>query len=165
MIVSVITSRFSAVCACDRIENTTTDTIRRQLPSYNFRLAPGSNFRELDLPNLATAPVRLHPGFFWLGYHLLCVLSTATDHRLGIDSRLFVLHPDGHLPEAPPFHYDNLSGAFPPPRGSSYPWTAHICQVDCHLAALTNLMTHLSLRKLIRTPFIDIQPPTGVAST
>jgi hypothetical protein len=82
--------------------------------SYNSHLAPGSNFRELDLPNLATAPARLHPGFFWLGYHLLCALSTATDHRLGIDSRLFVPHPDGHLPEAPPFHHGNLSGAFSP---------------------------------------------------
>jgi hypothetical protein len=84
-------------------------------PSYkSSHLAPGSNFRELDLPNLATAPARLHPGIFWLEYHLLCALSAATDHRLGIDSRLFVPHPDGHLPEAPPFHHGNLSGAFPP---------------------------------------------------
>jgi len=80
-------------------------------PSYNLHLAPGSNFRELDLPNLDAPPARLHPGTRWLGTHLLCALSPATDHRLSINSRLLVPRPDGHVPEAPPFHHKDLAGA------------------------------------------------------
>jgi hypothetical protein len=108
VIVSLIISRLAAaVYVCDLVNITTTTTARlprspitSSLPQVSTSESWISRTQTFRLHDCTTAP-RL---FLWLGYHLLCALSLATDHRLGIDSRLFVLRLDDHVPEARPFH-------------------------------------------------------------
>jgi hypothetical protein len=64
VIVSVITSRFSTVYVYDlKTATAPPPPLLEVSPSYNLYLAPGFNFRELDLPNLDILTARLHPGF------------------------------------------------------------------------------------------------------
>jgi hypothetical protein len=96
VIASVIISRLAAaVHVCDLVNTTDTTTTTTRLPRSPItsslpQVSTSENWisrtQTFRLHECTTAP-RL---FLWLGYHLRCALLSATDHRLGKDSRLFV---------------------------------------------------------------------------
>lgn len=114
VIAFVIASRFVAACLLWPYQQQQHHHCWTSASSYNCPL-PQFAIPELVLPHLDGASARLHPGFLWLGYHLLCALSPAADHRLGINLGLFVLRLKGA--EACPFH---LQEHQTPPRWSSH---------------------------------------------